>query len=268
MTILAFLLVASGLIGLGLALKPIFQICKLTQFGHKGWLVLYALVWLFIAGYLSYLNLLFERQISQLEFIVALIFGGGAGFVLLVSHMSKLTINSLQQALEEKQHQANHDPLTGLPNRQNFYHQMDRFITSQSPFFCLMLDLDDFKMINDTFGHHCGDEILKVIASRMLNCATEQVFTARLGGDEFVILVPGVEVESARLLAQSIQSALQQDIAVESHALSIGVSIGIARFPDDSTDKKNRLKLADIAMYQAKNNNLHCQFYSDAMLTS
>ncbi|QSX36969.1 GGDEF domain-containing protein [Shewanella sedimentimangrovi] len=262
MNTLAFILVLAGLLGLLFALPRIYQICRVPECSQQGWYVLLALVCLFVLGYIGFLWLLSAQNTGQLEMIVAFIFFGGGGFVFLVSELSGQTMKQLLWTLEEKDYQANHDHLTGLPNRHAFYAAITALLASKpGQFACLMMDLDDFKVINDTCGHHVGDLVLVEVAERVSSHVPEGALVARLGGDELAILLPKGEAVDAIALAEMLQDLLKQDIIIGSHRLAVSTSVGIALFPEHGEDKKYLLKHADIAMYYAKRNDKRWQMY-------
>jgi len=169
------------------------------------------------------------------------------------------------------EYQATHDALTGLPNRTLFNDRLEQSIqkakrngTHIALFF---IDLDHFKEINDSLGHHIGDEVLKVIASRLNLVIRLEDTLARLGGDEFTIIMENVQnVQYSIVFSQKILKVLLEPISINSQKLYLSSSIGISLFPQDTTDANNLLKYADTAMYKAKaegRNNF--QFYSKEM---
>ncbi len=167
--------------------------------------------------------------------------------------------------------QAFHDKLTELPNRALFDDRLQQSITHahrhNEKFSLLFIDLDNFKQINDTLGHHYGDEVLKIIAQRLSACIREEDTLSRLGGDEFTILVQNLETsESAAKIAQKIIDAMKPKLVIEEHELHISASIGISLYPKDSIIKHDLLKYADTAMYKAKEEGRNnYQFYSEDM---
>lgn len=155
------------------------------------------------------------------------------------------------------EHLANHDSLTGLPNRALF---MDRLAQAmlrcqreQSELALLFVDLDHFKVINDSLGHCIGDEVLAKVAERLRGVVRDEDSVARLGGDEFTVIVEGLKrpTDSSRV-SQAIIDALGAPFQVDGREFSLGASVGIASYPDDGTDLSTLLKHADIAMYCAK----------------
>lgn len=263
MDTLAIVLVIVGLFGLIASLSPTHQVCNIPDHQHNGWLVLLSMIFMFIFGYLGFLWSLFTHKADTLDLIIAIIFCGGGGFVWLVTKMSRETIFKLKKTIKEKHYQAHHDPLTGLPNRNQFYEDIDKLIAAEDQIFsCLMMDLDDFKMVNDTFGHAEGDHVLQVVADRIAKVIPQDAISARLGGDELTVVLPDISAQDSIIIAKSIQDELLKEIMCGSHSLVIGVSIGIAQYPKDGDNRKSIMKSADIAMYHAKKNDQHYQIYA------
>jgi diguanylate cyclase (GGDEF)-like protein/PAS domain S-box-containing protein len=160
-----------------------------------------------------------------------------------------------EKRLEERlEHQAFHDPLTELPNRQLFHdrvgHALERRQAGQLA--VLFIDLDDFKTVNDSFGHACGDEVLVDAARRLLSCARAGDTVARLGGDEFALLVENVTTAQVTAVADRVLEALSEPpVEFSGHTATLGASIGIAVAGPGETSE-TLLRNADLAMYEAK----------------
>jgi diguanylate cyclase (GGDEF)-like protein len=170
----------------------------------------------------------------------------------LVENMRDL--NESRQALE---HLAQHDSLTGLPNRALFDDRLRQAVSQprrdQSRLALLFVDLDGFKAVNDTYGHHMGDLLLVAAAQRMQACVRNVDTVGRLGGDEFVVLLPHVEEEQdALLVAGKICNALGLSFDVEDRHLFMASSVGVAIYPQHGSDAVMLMKSADAAMYVAK----------------
>ncbi len=160
-------------------------------------------------------------------------------------------------AEEQIRHLAYHDALTGLPNRLLFKDRLSVAIARAqrdgTHLAVLFLDLDRFKIINDSLGHSSGDELLQSVAARVLRCMRESDTVARLGGDEFTILVTNlVDTHHATRIAQNLLAAVRQPFILGGRELFVTTSIGISLFPDDGADAESLIKGADTAMYQAK----------------
>jgi diguanylate cyclase (GGDEF)-like protein/PAS domain S-box-containing protein len=173
-----------------------------------------------------------------------------------------------KQAEERIQYLATHDGLTGLPNRTMFSQLLERKIHSarryDSRFAVMFLDLDRFKLVNDTLGHEAGDTLLKEMAARFLQCLRASDVVARLGGDEFVVLIEEAgEPEQLATVARKLLAAAIRPVNVGPQECRVSASVGICTFPQDAQDEQALMKNADIAMYRAKQqgkNNF--QFYS------
>nr|WP_230534081.1 diguanylate cyclase [Microvirga roseola] len=166
-------------------------------------------------------------------------------------------ITDRKAAEEEIWRIANHDALTGLPNRLLFQHRLEKALSeaqkSGTSVSLLLIDLDDFKDVNDTLGHNAGDALLKETAARLVLMMRDCDTVARLGGDEFaVIVVESLELKHAANLAQTITKRLRQPFAHESRMIVSRASIGVAGFPDHDYDPTELMRDADIALYRAK----------------
>jgi diguanylate cyclase (GGDEF)-like protein/PAS domain S-box-containing protein len=158
---------------------------------------------------------------------------------------------------EQFRHLAHHDSLTGLPNRRLFADRLEQAIARArregNRIIVMLLDLDDFKIINDTHGHSVGDEVLMTVAHRLRASVRESDTVARFGGDEFVVLLPNAhQAGDAATVAEKILDALREPVRAGEAHYELGVSIGIAVFPDHAEDPERLLQDADIAMYEAK----------------
>ncbi|WP_415035049.1 EAL domain-containing protein [Azonexus sp.] len=155
------------------------------------------------------------------------------------------------------QHIAQHDPLTGLPNRLALLTRLSHLLPEARRHDwrvgVMFIDLDRFKTINDTLGHQVGDLLLREVATRLSAVIRETDFVARLGGDEFVIILPGISSPAdAALVASKVINSLAPPIQADGNELHTSPSIGISLFPDDGSDSHDILKNADTAMYHAK----------------
>ena len=166
--------------------------------------------------------------------------------------------NSVRQETERRlYHLANFDPLTGLANRHKFKEDLKKsLVTSKkkkTQIALLFLDLDNFKIINDTLGHAMGDKLLIATSSRLKSLLNDKNSISRLGGDEFVIILNDFTDKNAiSKLARSIITLLEKPFNFDEHEMFIGTSIGISLYPDDANDKETLLAHADTAMYAAK----------------
>jgi diguanylate cyclase (GGDEF)-like protein len=222
-----------------------------------GFLVLVLLALLYRALLLKRANLELEARVEQ----------------------KTVALQKLNAELEEKveqrtkalEHQAYYDALTNLPNRRLFKDRLHLALAkskrSNSLVALYFIDLDMFKQINDSLGHHAGDKVLKIVAKRLSKIIRKEDTLARLGGDEFTLLVESAgSIAETVSIAQKMLELAKEPIEVEDHTLYISLSIGIALAPQDATNARDLLKNADAAMYKAKEegrNNF--QFYSPQM---
>jgi diguanylate cyclase (GGDEF)-like protein len=161
------------------------------------------------------------------------------------------------RALAEARRQAGTDDLTGLPNRRALLRRLDDLVAGpvegRANAALLLIDLDRFKEVNDAFGHHVGDELLRQIGPRLTETLRTGDLLARLGGDEFAVILPALaDRERARTVADGIRRALTEPFTLTDVRLHIDASIGIVLYPDHATDSSGLLQGADIAMYEAK----------------
>lgn len=152
---------------------------------------------------------------------------------------------------------AHFDMLTKLPNRTLFYDRLDQAVARarryQQKFAVLFMDLDGFKQVNDEFGHHVGDSLLKMVAGRLTENARDMDTVARVGGDEFIFILNNIDhANNAVLVANKILDSFSRLFAINGSTCSIGCSIGISIFPDDTDAAETLVKMADDAMYMAK----------------
>ncbi len=152
---------------------------------------------------------------------------------------------------------AHADPLTGLPNRAVLYDRLAQAVHHarryDHTFAVMFIDLDRFKLVNDSLGHDAGDTLLRVVADRLRGCLRESDTVARLGGDEFVAIVDNLpDAISASAIARKITGRLSEPIKLASHDVTVTPSVGIAMFPADGDDVDELITCADAAMYQAK----------------
>jgi diguanylate cyclase (GGDEF)-like protein len=176
-------------------------------------------------------------------------------------------IDRLRRHAEETQHQALHDSLTGLPNRALFRQQVEDALGARqdqtSTSAVLLMDLDRFKEVNDTLGHHNGDLLLQAVARRLQSTVRPGDVVARLGGDEFGILLADADGrQTIEAVAERLNEALAEPFLVQEMTLEVGASIGIATSPGDGDDVDTLIQRADVAMYVAKSTFRGHEFYS------
>jgi len=172
-------------------------------------------------------------------------------------------LTRLKQTNEQVTHLAHHDSLTALPNRILFYDRLNQQIIrserERGSFAVLYLDLDGFKIVNDTLGHCFGDVLLREAAQRIASCVRDSDTVARMGGDEFTVIVGNARTpDSAVQVAQKVIEAIARPFELEGKNCSISVSIGIANYPDNGETAEQLVKISDAQMYLAKNSGKNC----------
>lgn len=183
-------------------------------------------------------------------------------------------ITETKEHRRQLEHQAMHDALTGLPNRVLLNDRLDQALhaakRSGEPVALLLLDLDNFKEINDTLGHHIGDMLLVELGQRLVKPLRGSDTVARLGGDEFAILLPlsGDEAAAMEIASRVRKSILRPFTVLEGLDLEVGVSIGIALSPDHAKESSKLMQCADIAMYNAKAGSSKIVLYDENSDTS
>ena len=183
--------------------------------------------------------------------------------VLAMGALSYVILRRLRRASEElaqreteARHEAKHDALSGLPNRVHMVEKIDSFLqgrlleTHDSRVVAAYLDVDRFKDVNDTLGHHTGDQLIKLVAQRLKNCLRPNDFLSRFGGDEFVIFCAGADKSSA--LVERVAQAFASPFAVNGQKIRVTASLGVAVAPDHGVTADELIRHADIALYEAK----------------
>ncbi len=179
--------------------------------------------------------------------------------------------NQSRSITEQMAHLAQHDVLTGLPNRVLLKERFSRAIAlarrNRKQVGLLFLDLDRFKLVNDSLGHATGDRVLQAAAERMVGCVRASDTVCRYGGDEFVILLTEIKrAQDAAFAAEKLHAAFVEPLAIDGHRLHVALSIGISIYPDDDDNEDDLMRNADTAMLHAKASGDHrCRFFTADM---
>ncbi|HFE37706.1 MAG TPA: bifunctional diguanylate cyclase/phosphodiesterase [Gammaproteobacteria bacterium] len=195
---------------------------------------------------------------------------GDSGETLEIIAVSR-DITERKETEERLLYLANYDSLTGLPNRALFRDRLRRSVAraqrNETKVALFFIDLDRFKTINDSLGHHAGDQLLRSVSRRLKQYARKGDTIARLGGDEFTIILEGIkDPEDASIVAEKILELMEPSFKLDGHQIVVSPSIGITIFPDDADDMRSLLKNADTAMYRSKDRGGNCfQFYTSDM---
>jgi len=219
-----------------------------------------------------------DRELAGWRSLAAMIVAMALAATLLLSGLAAYLIRQIfrdattaRVTALELSHSAEHDFLTGLPNRMLLNDRVSQAVAvaerHRTKVAVLFLDLDGFKHINDSLGHPIGDKLLQSIAKRLVACVRRADTVSRQGGDEFIALLAEVQrPEDAAVLARKMLQAVAEAHPIDRHDLHITTSIGVSVYPDDGLDAETLIKNADTAMYQAKENGRHgFQFFTPAM---
>ncbi|MEY2565945.1 MAG: hypothetical protein QOE35_474 [Actinomycetota bacterium] len=203
---------------------------------------------------------------ADIRRLLILLGGGLAVLWMALYRVVSSASRTLTRQRDENEHLAMHDPLTGLANRALFADRTAQALRAarraDAPAAILLMDLDRFKEVNDTLGHHSGDALLIQASARLRDTLREVDTIARLGGDEFAVLLPTGDEEAARSAARRIQRSFEDTFVVDDLALDLRVSIGIAVHPEHSDTSQGLLQRADVAMYLAKAQQSGLEVYS------
>lgn len=197
--------------------------------------------------------------------ILMLLLGGVAAILGIL--IAIFVIRHVTKQAAQLEHQALHDELTGLANRLLFQDRLKSSILrgqrQAMSFSTILIDLDDFKEVNDSLGHNVGDLVLQEVARR-LNSSVRKVDTvARLGGDEFVIILESLDHGQVIQFAEKLVGAISKPFLLAGHEINVGISMGIASYPEHGQDSTTLVNRADVAMYEAKRNKLSYVCYSE-----
>lgn len=159
---------------------------------------------------------------------------------------------------------ADHDPLTNLPNRRSFHRKLENTLSLGESGTVILLDMDNFKSINDSLGHVFGDKVLKIIADKLISTVSADVFVSRFGGDEFLILHKSNE--SVQQYIQILYSMFDEIMFIDENEIKVEFSMGVSRFPEDADDIEHIIMYADLALYDVKNTGKNgYAFFNDTM---
>ncbi len=258
------LLIASIFILAG-SLIPIYRLIGQLPHGSLRikWYILAGLIIVFIAGYINYCLVFWCDFSGIIDTIVPVVFFLGSVFVLLVALLSLQTAQDVR-LISRLEHETITDPLMGIHNRRFFDRRLREEVGRANRYeltlSMLMLDIDHFKNINDTYGHQIGDVVLVGLAKLLKAIVREMDVLTRFGGEEIAIITPQTSIQAALGLAQRIKTALENTILVYGidyglkQDISITVSIGIAGIDENTSDPERLIKNADEALYTAKKN--------------
>ncbi len=257
------LILGVGVVFLILSLTPIKQLILEFPDGKSKakWKILRLLIFLFIVGYFLFAGTLwmFRDSLGMLSLIPSsLLFLGGI-FVFFVGQLALKTINYIKDLAVLKQESIT-DALTGLRNRRYFDQRISEEVALSTryklPLTLMLIDVDHFKKINDTYGHTVGDEVLQTLSKIIQNVVRDSDIVARYGGEEIVIITPNTTKEEAAILAERLREKVEQTkvatIATTQEVVQVTISIGLCSLSPIITDKEALLEESDQSLYLAK----------------
>ncbi|MBT8345814.1 MAG: GGDEF domain-containing protein [Desulfofustis sp.] len=263
MNISAIVLVSMGVFALFLALVPARSVLNQLPQGRTrlSWNILFGLILFFIAGYLGYGWAIWHGYSDLFDLLVPAIFFSGALFVLIVNTLSYFTALNLSRIYQLERENIT-DPLMGIYNRRFFnrrlLEEVSRSTRYNLPLSVLIIDIDYFKKINDTFGHPIGDSVLVNLGQLLLDNTRTSDIVARYGGEEIAIMTPSTPLPVALVLAERIRNKVETEVMVppdaknSREAIRITVSIGVASLISAKEDVDILIEKADKALYEAK----------------
>ncbi|MAD16963.1 MAG: GGDEF-domain containing protein [Alteromonadaceae bacterium] len=272
------LMIACGCVFLLISVRPVHHIYKTDS--NLGWLVLRSLVVFFVFGYFGVFYYFVQKiTINTADVIVSAIMMGGGFFVFLVTRLSLKSMVKLNQLAAQERSNLLHDPLTGLANRAYLMQTMQAHIASEEHFGLLILDLNQFKQINDALGHYFGDVLLCQVGLKISQALPNTCTLYRSGGDEFAILsaasisenlgqIDSRPVSKIDDIAQLIHSTMDKNFEIENYEFSVSASIGGTDFPELGHSADILFGQANLALYESKKNTSPFTHYSSAFETS
>lgn len=247
-------LILLGIFILILSIKPSLKIIRLLEKSklRNKWKFLTILIFLFIFSYIFIFYFLESTDTYIRDIILSFLLFAGSIFVYTTCYLALSTIKDIQH-IQELEEENIKDPLTNLYNRRffdkNLFKECEKSLRTNSYLSLILIDIDDFKKINDKYGHSKGDEILKQVACEIQELARKTDFVARFGGEEMVVVTPGSEITGAQVLAERMREKISK-ICLDD-GFNITVSIGVSSFSNTKSMCK-LIEAADKAMYKAK----------------
>ena len=257
------ILVFVGASLLGISFFPIRRLVSQLSTGsiRKRWDFLSILIFLFLFGYIGYNIIYWDRHSDYFTLIIPVVFFFSAIFVLLVGILALQTTTDLNQVSALKRENIL-DPLIGIYNRRylnlKIAEEIERAQRHNFQLSMLLLDIDHFKNVNDTYGHYIGDLVLRSLGHLLLKNVRETDIVARYGGEEIAVIAPHTSVPTAVNLAERLRQVVETSVMVpadeqeDRQAVTISVSIGVAGLDRQIVDKKSLIERTDEALYKAK----------------
>ena len=262
-SLIANILVFVGASLLGISFFPIHRLISQLSTGgiRQRWNFLSILIFIFLFGYIIYNISYWDRYSDYFNLTVPMVFFFSAVFVLLVGTLALQTATDLNQVSALRRENIL-DPLISIYNRRHFdlklAEEIERAKRYNFQISMLLLDIDHFKKVNDTYGHYIGDLVLKSLGNLLLKNVRKTDIVARYGGEEIAVIAPHTSVPTAADLAERLCQLVEKSIMVSAdeqedrQAVSISVSIGIAGLDQQIVDKQSLIERTDEALYEAK----------------
>ncbi len=258
------LLTFTGLIILMYSLRPTGEICDKSQ--QTGWRILYSFILFFILVYLISTIRFFTTTEFRLDYLIhAIILFSGSIFVLMVTHLSQRSLRQIEKSIAREKYNALHDNLTSLGNRRAFLKTMAGLIEEKSPFTLLIIDLNNFKQINNAMGHYYGDEFLRAVSDKLRTHLPKESTLHRLGGNEFALLWEDKHNFQLKSIVDEIHFQLSHPLNVQGYSLCSGAGIGVSSYPRYSSDANELLQQANLAMYASKHKKADFVVFSEEL---
>jgi diguanylate cyclase len=260
MKLFSYAAVLVGILFLLFSLRPIIYISKTER--NIGWKILSILILFFILGYILFcLDIFTRHHIDVTDVLISSILFGGAVFVVLVIKLSQYSILKTNDIATKERYNSLHDDLTGLANRKYLIESLTELIEKENPFSLFMIDLNNFKQINDGLGHQFGDNFLIAVSTKLQDSVMDWGTFYRIGGDEFAITFNDTDQKKINDLVDTLHRSLNIPIIVDNYPMKTSISIGITLYPENGNEVFSLLKQADLAMYESKTNQCRYAFY-------
>ena len=264
LSIIANILIFVGACLLGVSLFPIRKLVLQLPAGgslRRKWDILSALILFFICGYIGYIVVNWDGSSEDINLIVPAVFFFGAVFVLLVGTLALQTAMDIKQ-ISALKYETITDPLMGIHNRRyldlRLVEEIERAQRYNFQLSMLLLDIDHFKNVNDTYGHYIGDLVLKSLGHLLLKNVRKTDIVARYGGEEIAVIATHTSVPTAADLAERLRQIVETSVMVpaddqeDRQAVTISVSIGVAGLDQQIVDRQSLIERTDEALYRAK----------------
>ena len=236
---------------LTVSIRPTLKVCKKTN--RLAWCLLLVLIIFFIFGYWGILYYFVNNEISSFvrSSVSFILFGGGA-FVYMIIQLSLKSIIEIECSADHQRFLADHDSLTNLPNRKKFFEVLNKKIEYNDPFTLFLIDLSNFKRINDSYGNTCGDSLLCVFSKTLNQYLLGSAKLYRIGGDEFGVLLNSISSDKHISCIQLINKAIEKPFSIFDQTIRVKIKVGTCTYPKDSMHTNELFKHANFALHEAK----------------